>query len=311
MTRFSIITPVLNEADSIEHYINTIVPIIEPLGTYEILFINDGSTDETAAIIQQFQTQNPAIELIELTRNHGKEIAVHAGLEHCKGDCAIPVDVDLQDPPTLIPQLVEKWEAGFKLVNAKRADRSDETKLKAYTASGFYHVFNKLSSTKIPPNVGDFRLIDREVIDVLMTHYPERNRFLKGLLMLISPNATEVEYKRPQREIGVSKYPSLKLIRTALDGITAFSTAPIFLITLIGFAISGFAFCYLFIVIFLKVAFGVGIPGYTSIIATILLLGGFQIFALGLIGNYIGKIYIEVKARPLYTIRTYHDETKS
>lgn len=303
MPRISIIAPVFNERDCIDNFIEVVTPIVSKYGTYELIFVDDGSTDGTAEQIKAHQAQDGEIRLVKLARNHGKEIALQAGFEHCEGDCAIPMDVDLQDPPELIEQMLEKWEEGYELVNAKRVDRSDESYLKSKTAAGFYAVFNQLSKTKIPPNVGDFRLIDRRIIDSLKNNYPERNRFLKGLLALINTHSCDIEYKRPSRLSGKSKYPPSKLFGAALDGITAFSTAPISLITVIGFIIGILSFVYLSVIIVLKLFFAIGVPGYASLIATILLLGGFQIFALGLIGSYIGKIYIEVKGRPLYTLK--------
>ncbi len=240
--------------------------------------------------------------MIDLSRNFGKESAITAGLDNCRGDAAIPIDVDLQDPPKVIPLLIDKWREGFDVVLAKRADRSSDTLLKQRSASMFYRVHNWMAAQKIPPNVGDFRLVDREVIEALKT-LPERRRFMKGLFAWVGFPTATVDYVRDQRIAGRTKFSGWKLWNFALEGITSFSTVPLEIWSYVGALISLSSFVYGLFIAGRTLIFGVDVPGYASLLVSVLFLGGVQILGIGILGQYLGRVYSEIKQRPIYIVR--------
>ncbi|QAB31358.1 glycosyltransferase family 2 protein [Pantoea ananatis] len=301
--KISLIVPVLNEEDAIPVFYKT-VREFEALKqhTIEIVFINDGSKDATESIINALSVSDPLVVPLSLTRNFGKEPALFAGLEHATGDAVIPIDVDLQDPINVIPLLIEKWQAGADIVLAKRIDRSTDGHLKRKTAEWFYTLHNKISNPKIEENVGDFRLMSRDVVENIKK-MPERNLFMKGILSWVGGKTEVIEYARAERVAGDSKFNSWKLWNLALEGITSFSTFPLRMWTYIGLLVASFAFLYGAWMIVDKIWFGNSVPGYPSLLVSILFLGGVQLIGIGVLGEYIGRIYIESKNRPRYIIK--------
>ncbi|KTS71438.1 glycosyltransferase family 2 protein [Pantoea stewartii] len=301
--KISLVVPVYNEEDAIPVFYKT-VRDFESLKQYtvEIIFINDGSKDATEAIINALAVSDPLVVPLSFTRNFGKEPALFAGLEHATGDAVIPIDVDLQDPVSIIPLLIEKWQDGADIVLAKRADRSTDGRLKRKTAEWFYSLHNKISNPKIEENVGDFRLMSRHVVENIKK-MPERNLFMKGILSWVGGKTDVVEYVRAERVAGGSKFNSWKLWNLALEGITSFSTFPLRMWTYIGLIVAGLSFLYGAWMILDKMLFGNNVPGYPSILVSILFLGGVQLIGIGVLGEYIGRIYIECKNRPRYILK--------
>lgn len=299
----SIIIPCHNEESVLTVLFERLVTALKPLAmTYEVLCINDGSTDNTLVMLHQLQKQHDTLTIIDLSRNFGKEAALSAGLDHAKGQAVILLDADLQDPPEEIPRMIAAWQNGHDVVLMHRQQRDSDSALKKLTATGFYRLHNRLTKTKIPENVGDFRLLDRKVVDIV-TSLPERQRFMKGLLSWPGFQHTTLEYTRPERHSGKSSWNYWQLWNFALDGITAFSTAPLRLWTYIGVAVSLGALIYAIVIISVTLWQGTSVPGYASLMVVILFLGGIQLISLGVIGEYIGRIHTEVKQRPLYVVR--------
>lgn len=298
----SIVCPIYNETKSINNFVNEILKLtVIRQSKYEIIFINDGSTDDSLSALLKIKKSNNNIRIISLSRNFGKEAALTAGLHFAKGDAVIPIDVDLQDPPEVIAQLISKWKEGFQIVLAKRVDRSKDNFLKRITANLFYKVHNKLAAHKIPANVGDFRLMDRQVVNEI-NKLPERQRFMKGLFSWIGFNTATITYSRPERKCGTSHFSFWELWNFAIEGITSFSTVPLKIWTYIGVIVAGISFIYGTFIILITLFTGVDVPGYSSLMVIILFLGGIQLIGIGVLGEYIGRIYFETKARPLYII---------
>lgn len=299
--KISLVVPVFNEEDALPVFYQT---VRQQLSDYkvEIIFVNDGSKDNTESIINALAISDPLVKPISFTRNFGKEPALFAGLEHAKGDAIIPIDVDLQDPIEVIPQLIERWQAGADVVLAKRIDRSTDGHLKRKTAEWFYRLHNKISSPKIEENVGDFRLMSRETVKHINL-LPERNLFMKGILSWVGGRIDVVEYTRAERVAGISKFNGWKLWNLALEGITSFSTFPLRMWTYIGLLVAGLSFFYGAYMIWDTIIFGNPVRGYPSILVSILFLGGVQLIGVGVLGEYIGRIYIETKQRPRYIIK--------
>jgi polyisoprenyl-phosphate glycosyltransferase len=268
----------------------------------EIVFINDGSKDATESIINALSVSDPLVVPLSFTRNFGKEPALFAGLDHATGDAVIPIDVDLQDPIEVIPHLIEKWQAGADMVLAKRSDRSTDSRLKRKSAEWFYKLHNKISNPKIEENVGDFRLMSREVVENIKL-LPERNLFMKGVLSWVGGRTDVVEYARAERVAGSTKFNGWKLWNLALEGITSFSTFPLRMWTYIGVFVAGLSFLYGAWMIIGTLAFGNAVRGYPSLLVSILFLGGIQLIGIGVLGEYIGRIYVEAKHRPRYLIK--------
>lgn len=299
----SLIVPVFNEEDTIALFYRA-VRNHEALRGHdiEIVFVNDGSHDRTAELIGALALSDPRVTAIDLSRNFGKEPALFAGLEHARGDAVIPIDVDLQDPIDVIPHLVAKWQEGYDVVLAKRSDRDSDGYLKRRTAEWFYRFNNRISETPIEENVGDFRLMSRRVVDAIR-QMPERKLFMKGILSWVGFDTTVVEYTRAQRSAGKSKFNGWKLWNLALEGITSFSTVPLRIWTYLGFGVAAFAFMYAAWLIIDKLIWDNPVPGYPSLMTAILFLGGVQLMGIGILGEYIGRIYMESKKRPRYIVK--------
>ena len=299
----SLIVPVFNEEDGIAPFLEAVTPIVEATGqACEILFVNDGSRDNSLMVLRAAAAQDERVKVIDLSRNFGKEAALSAGLDFASGDVMIPMDVDLQDPPDLIPVFLAKWREGFDVVNGVRVDRSQDTTVKRNSAGLFYWLFNKLSPTDLPNNVGDYRLLDRQVVEAIKL-MPERNRFLKGIFAWVGFRTTEIPFARPERTVGTTSWNYWKLWNFALDGVIGYSTAPLRIWTYTGFVLALLSFLYGAFIIAKTLLFGVDVPGYPSLITIILFMSGVQMISLGVIGEYVSRIFIEVKERPLYLVR--------
>lgn len=308
--KISLVVPVFNEEDTIPIFYKA-VREYEPLREYsvEIVFINDGSKDSTENIINALSISDNLVKPLNFTRNFGKEPALFAGLEHATGDVVIPIDVDLQDPIEVIPQLIEEWKRGADMVLAKRTDRSTDGHLKRKSAEMFYKLHNKISTPKIEENVGDFRLMSRETVENIK-RLPERNLFMKGILSWVGGRTAVVEYSRAERCAGESKFNGWKLWNLALEGITSFSTFPLRVWTYIGLFVASLSFIYGAWMIIDTLAFGNPVRGYPSLLVSILFLGGIQLIGVGVLGEYIGRIYVEVKERPRYILKGEKNESK-
>lgn len=299
----SVVVPLYNEAPNIDQLFKRLLSVLDRLNlTYEIICIDDGSRDNTLTNLIDYHQRYPEIKVIGLSRNFGKEIALTAGLDYARGKAVIPIDGDLQDPPELIGELIAKWREGYDVVYAKRRSRQGESWLKRFTADMFYRVISKMSRVPIPRNTGDFRLLDQRVV-MAVKKIPERTRFMKGLFAWVGYKETAIFYDRPPRYQGQTKWNYWKLWNFAIDGITSFSMLPLKVWSYVGVLLSLFAFFYgLFLIVWTLVS-GVDVPGYPSLMVTVLFLGGIQLISLGVIGEYLGRVYEEVKERPLYLVR--------
>lgn len=303
MEYLSIVIPVLNEEESISLFLERVTPILGGLSIrYEFIFVDDGSTDDTVRILTEISERDPSIRILCLSRNFGKEAALTAGLEAANGDAVIPMDVDLQDPPELIVDFVKLWRAGYDVVYGQRISRMSDTGTKRSSAGIFYWIFNKVSSLSIEPNVGDFRLMSRPAVNATL-QLRERNRFMKGIFAWVGFRAAGIPYTRPSRAAGTTKFNYWKLWNFALDGLTSFSTAPLRIWTYMGIAVAMGAIIYTLAIILQTLIFGRDVPGYASLMVVMLLLGAVQLISLGVIGEYLGRLYIESKQRPLYLVR--------
>lgn len=303
----SLVIPMMNEQDCLSALFDRLGAVMDDLGcSYEIICVNDGSTDNTLAELLRLQRILPRLRIVDLSRNFGKEAALTAGLHAAVGRCVIPVDADLQDPPELIGDMLAKWREGYEVVNARRARRVAESPAKRLTAAWFYWVINRMSDIDIPENVGDFRLLDRAVVDALK-QLPERSRFNKGLFAWVGFRQTEIEYHRPERVSGQSKFPFWRLWNFALDGITSFSSLPLRIWSYIGLIIAIAALSYAVVVVVDTLVGGSDVPGYASTIVFILFFSGLNMLSLGIVGEYVARVFIESKQRPLYVIRRVHD----
>ncbi|GJH06997.1 glycosyltransferase family 2 protein [Paraburkholderia terrae] len=301
----SLVVPFYNEDEMIGAFFNAVIPVLEAIeGTqFEIVCVNDGSRDGTLRKLIDRSNEDSRIRVIDLSRNFGKEAALSAGLDEARGAIVIPFDADLQDPPRIIPLLVEKWREGYDVVVAKRVNRLTDSFLKRQTATIFYRIHNSVCDTKIPENVGDFRLITREVVDALK-RLPETRRFMKGLFAWVGYRTAVVDYVREPRLAGRSKFSGWKLWNFALEGFTSFSTLPLRVWTYVGSFVALGAILYASFLIVRTLIQGVAVPGYASLISAVLLLGGVQLIGIGVLGEYIGRIYYESKNRPVYLIRS-------
>ncbi len=299
----SIIVSVYNEEDSLDIFFKTIRQTMEQKKEYhyEIICVDDGSTDDTFSLLQKYAQEDFRIKVIKFSRNFGKEYGLMAGLKYCSGRAAVPIDVDLQDPPELILQFIEKWEEGYDMVYGIRNDRASDTWLKRWTAKLFYKTYNLMTRSPIPYNAGDYRLIDRKIIDTIL-ELPERNIFMKGIFGWTGFKSCGIKYVRQKRVAGVSKWNYWKLWNFALDGITASTTLPLRIWTYLGSMLSFLGLLYALYIIIRTITYGADVPGYASLLVFILLVGGVQMIILGILGEYIGRIFIEVKHRPLYIV---------
>lgn len=311
LVQLSIIVPLYNEQENLDILFERLLTVLERLNTtYEIVCVNDGSKDQTLQGLIEYHQKNPAIKVVNLSRNFGKDIALSAGIDYASGAAIIPIDADLQDPPELIESMVQKWREGYDVVYATRRSRQGESWLKRKTADGFYWFINKISNSPIPRNTGDFRLLDRQVVEAIKK-MPEKTRFMKGLFTWVGFKQTSILFDRQPRFQGKTKWNYWKLWNFALDGITSFSLVPLKIWTYIGLIISFLALVYASFLIIRTLIFGIDLPGYVSIMVAILFLGGIQLITLGIIGEYLGRVYEEVKGRPLYLVRdSYGFETQ-
>jgi polyisoprenyl-phosphate glycosyltransferase len=298
----SLVVPVFNEEAAIIPFVDAVAAVMDETGCrYEILFVDDGSEDGTAQALRQAKNKHPQIAIATLSRNFGKEAALTAGLDLAKGDVVIPIDVDLQDPPELVGTFLEKWRDGADIVFGVRAARVSDGLSKRVTASWFYRMFNALSSVPIPPDAGDFRLMDRKVVEEIK-HLKERTRFMKGLMAWPGFKTESVLFERAPRLAGRSSWSYWRLWNFAMDGITSFSTVPLRLSLYIGAAISLLSFLYAGFIVVHAMITGGDVPGYPSLMVAIMFFGGIQLFSIGLVGEYVGRIFHEVKGRPIYII---------
>ncbi|MCG9626009.1 glycosyltransferase family 2 protein [Vibrio mediterranei] len=309
----SIICPCYNEQEVLDIFMQRITPVLEQTGySYEVILINDGSRDNTLQVMSALREQNQHVRTVNLSRNFGKEAALTAGLDLARGEVIIPIDADLQDPPELILDFISEWQKGFDVVVAKRVDRSTDTWAKKLTAELFYKFHNAVAQVEIPENVGDFRLINRRVVQAIQL-LPENQRFMKGIFSWVGFKTSVVEYKRDSREAGETSFNGWKLWNFALDGITSFSTAPLRIWLYIGSFISALAFLYGSFTVVKTLIYGIDAPGYASLITVMLFLGGVQLIGIGVMGEYIGRLYMESKRRPTYIIESdeYQGKTKA
>jgi len=302
--KISIVIPLLNEQDNLEEIIFRLKSQFQKLNnfTFEIIFIDDGSTDNSWKIVEKISSENDNIFGFKLSRNFGHQLAITAGLEKSSGDAIIIMDADLQDPPEVILQMIEKWQKGFKVVYGKRKMRKGESRFKIWTAAVFYKLINRLSDTPIPLDAGDFRLMDRQVVNELL-RLPERNRFVRGLVSWVGFKQTTVEYIREERFSGKTKYPLSRMISFALDGITAFSKKPLQIAMKLGIFSIFIGLVMVIYVLISKIYYPeTTISGWASMLITVVFFGGVQLLTLGIIGEYLGRIYDESKKRPLFII---------
>jgi glycosyltransferase involved in cell wall biosynthesis len=296
----SVVAPVFNEEGTIEEFYSRVRAALEGLN-FELVLVDDGSTDSSATILERLAESDPRVRLVFLSRNFGHQTALTAGLDHARGDAVVMLDADLQDPPELIPRMLDHWRHGCDVVYAVRERREGESRFKLSTAKWFYKLFDKLAQVELEHNSGDFRLLDRRPLDALLA-MRERNRFLRGMTVWVGYTQAAVSYQRDPRYAGETKYTLSKMLKFSLDAISSFSHRPLQLATLLGFLISSLAFIAIPIVVILRLS-GSYLPGFGSITIAILLLGGIQLIAIGIIGEYVGRIYDEVKGRPLYLVR--------
>jgi len=301
----SVVVPMYNEAGNINEFYTRVKDVLTQLGEpWEIVCINDGSRDNTLAQLSALHQLDPRVKVINFSRNFGKEIALTAGIDHASGQAVIPIDADLQDPPELIVDLVNKWREGYDVVNATRRTRQGESWLKRATADAFYKVLEKTADIPIPRNTGDFRLLSRPVVTALR-RIPERTRFMKGLFAWVGFKQATVLYDRHPRHAGQTKWNYWRLWNFAIDGIVSFSSAPLRVWGYFGLLIASLSFLYASFLIIRTWVYGIDLPGYASLMVIVLFLGGIQLITLGILGEYLGRIYDETKHRPLYIVRDY------
>lgn len=301
----SVVAPAYNEAEALPEFCQRTIKVLKQFKgfNFELVLVNDGSTDSTLQVLRHLKRTHPEIALVNLSRNFGKEIAMTAGLAESKGDAIIVIDTDLQDPPELIPQLVAQWQAGFDMVYAKRRARHGETWLKKATAKVFYRFMSKIGDTPIPENVGDYRLLSRRVVEAILS-LPEQHRFMKGIFAWVGFPQVAVEYDRDERFVGETKWNYWKLWNFAIEGITSFTITPLIIATYLGFTTAIASFIYGIVIAFKSLIFGESVQGFPTLMVTILFLGGVQLIVLGLIGEYLGRTFNEAKRRPLYFIES-------
>ena len=298
----SIVAPCYNEAESVDLFVETIFSILSGKDfEVELVFVDDGSTDETREKLCALADRHPEIRLVIFSRNFGKEAALTAGLDHAEGDAVIVMDVDLQDPPELILDFIEKWREGFEVVYGMREDRSSDSAAKRLTANGFYQLFNKISGVKIPQNTGDYRLIDRRVVETIKS-LPERSRFMKGLFAWVGYKSTGVLYVRPERAAGETKFSFWRLWNFAVDGFVSFSTVPLRVWSYVGAGVALLSVIYASLIILSTLISGNDVPGYASLLVFVLFFGSVQLISIGVLGEYISRLFVEAKQRPIYIV---------
>jgi polyisoprenyl-phosphate glycosyltransferase len=308
---YSLVIPVLDEAETLEVLFARLVPVLDGLdGPAEVVFVDDGSTDGSYRLLCDLRARDPRVRVLRLTRNFGHQIAITAGLDHARGEAVVMMDADLQDPPEVVLELAQRWRDGFQVVYAVRDERRGESRLKLASASWFYRVMNRLGEVPIPPDAGDFRLVDRRALDDVLA-MREHRRYLRGMFAWVGYDQTGVTYTREPRHAGRTKFPLSKMLRFASDGIISFSTVPLRLALNLGFAVSVVSFLLGVVTIVLR-ALGAGgfVPGWASVAVALTFFSGIQLTVLGVVGEYIARIYEEVKRRPLYLVRDWHTGEK-
>ena len=303
----SIVIPMKNESDGLEQLFNRLIPICEQLPlNFEVIVVNDGSSDDTLSKLIELQKVNSWLKIVDLSRNFGKEAALYAGFTYCHGDCAVAIDADLQDPPELILEMVEQWRHGYEVVTAVRESRDTDTYIKRTTANMFYKFINKISDTKLTQNAGDYRLLGRSAINTFL-QLGERVRFNKGLLTWIGFKEKLIYHQREDRLTGETKWNYWKLFKFSIDGITSFSKTPLEVWFYLGIIISGIGFIYALYYLIKTLVFGIDVHGYPSLLTFILFFSGLQMIGIGILGKYIGRIFIEAKQRPIYILRKFYE----
>lgn len=307
----TILIPAYNEEEVLDKLYDRLDKLGQEIPNYELefLFVNDGSRDRTLEMIRAYRAKDPRVSYVSLSRNFGKEVGMIAGLDHANGDAVVIIDADLQDPPELIPQMIKHWEEGYDDVYARRKSRAGETPIKKITSKIYYKLLQRSTRIPIQPDTGDFRLLDKRCVAALR-QIRESQRNAKGMFSWIGFKKKEILYNRDPRAAGITKWPYSKLINLAIDGLTSFTTAPLRLASVAGLAVSVFAFVYILIIVVRTSLYGADVAGYPSIMAAILFLGGVQLLSLGIIGEYIGRIFAETKNRPLYFIDEYRPGDK-
>jgi len=298
------VVPCYNEEEVIGETHRRLTRVLEGLDglDHELIYVNDGSRDATAALLAALQREDDRVRVISFSRNFGHQTAVTAGIEAASGDAVVLIDADLQDPPEVIPEMVARWREGFHVAYGARTDREGETKFKLATAKAFYRFINRLSDVDIPLDAGDFRLMDRRVVDALRS-MPERDRFVRGMVSWVGFRQVAVPYRRAARLAGESKYPFTKMLRFAFDGIASFSVTPLRVATFAGFAVSGLAVLGIVYALALRIFTNIWVTGWTALFIVVLFMGGVQLISLGIVGEYVGRIYGEAKRRPLYLVQ--------
>jgi len=308
LIQYSIVVPVYNEEEVIHETYRRLKNVMISTGEhYELIFVNDGSSDRTADILKGYSETDPSVILLDFSRNFGHQIAITAGMDYSRGKAVVVIDADLQDPPELILEMIEKWKQGYDVVYAKRTERKGETLFKKQAAKMFYRLLQSMTDIDIPLDTGDFRLMDRKVCDQ-MNSLQEKNRFVRGLVSWVGFKQIAVEYERDERFAGESKYPLKKMLKLSMDGITSFSYKPLKLASIAGAAFSTIGFIYLLVVLYLKLFTHSTIPGWSSLIVIQLFFSSIILFILGMMGEYVGRIYDESKHRPLYIVREVYQK---
>ncbi|MDB5057526.1 MAG: glycosyltransferase [Chloroflexi bacterium] len=298
---FTVVAPIFNEQETIPHFYARMIAVMEGLGDpFELILVNDGSRDGSYALLKELHEQDPRVRVVNFSRNFGHQMAISAGLDHARGEAVIIIDSDLQDPPEVIPTLAARWKEGAQVVYAQRAKRPGETRFKLLTAAAFYRLIARITTMDLPRDTGDFRLLDRKVVDTLI-QMREHNRFMRGLSVWVGFRQECVQYDRQERFAGSTHYPFLKMVRFSVDAITGFSYAPLQLATTFGFILAGLSLLGILITIILRI-FGGAIVGQGTTLIVVLFLGGIQLIFLGVLGEYLGRIYDEVRGRPLYIV---------
>ncbi|CAM3574318.1 hypothetical protein VA7868_04029 [Vibrio aerogenes CECT 7868] len=302
--KISIVIPCFNESEVIDYTVKELMSFCRRVSqySYELIFVNDGSSDDTEEKLNKYSHQYQAVRILSFSRNFGHQQAVTAGIDASTGDAIVLIDADLQDPPEVIEQMLEKWESGYDVVYGTRIQRAGESLFKRISARWFYRLLNRMSEVPIPLDTGDFRLMDRQVVDQLIA-MPEKARFIRGMVSWIGFNQTSVLYERSPRLAGESKYPLVKMLRFALDGILSFSVKPLKLSIALGFLSSGVAFLMLMYSVYIRLFTNQWVSGWTSVVVSVLFMGGIQLISVGILGEYVARIYNESKGRPLYILK--------
>lgn len=309
MVDLSLVVPVLNESETVGLFLERITEVFDDQASIqlEIVFVNDGSTDGTLEILLARQRDDGRIRVVDLSRNFGKEAALTAGLDAARGQAVAPIDVDLQDPPELLLDMIDLWRQGYDVVQARRVDRGSDSLTKRISASWFYRFHNWIAQPQLPENVGDFRLMDRIVVDALVA-LPESRRFMKGLFAWVGFRAAVVDYTRPHRAAGSTKFNGWRLWNFALEGLTSFSTAPLRIWAYLGGLVAGLSALYGLFIVTRVALYGVDTPGFASLFVAVTFLGGVQLIGIGIIGEYLGRAYLEAKRRPVYLVRRIYEQ---